>query len=264
MALLAALRWTLNVALSALIFAYFGVGGLVLSLVLLPLASLGVSDPDARVRRAHAVVARGYDSFHALMRWTRQLEFVSRDCDVRLPAGPCVVIANHPTLVDTPAVMSLVRSGCLIVKSSMFRSLLFRGLHHHAANIEAVEDGPAGGEAVIEAALQRLARGFPVVIFPEGTRSPVGGLRRFRRGAFEIAERAGVPLVLLLITCDPPRMMKGVPWWTIPKQLARLRVTALPAVDLAAEGVRGSLTIARHEQGLYHRALSQTASETPS
>jgi 1-acyl-sn-glycerol-3-phosphate acyltransferase len=263
-ALLAALRWPLDVALSALIFAYFGVGGLVLSWVVLPLAGLGESDPDAKVRRAHAIIARGYDSFHALMRWTRQLEFDPRACEVRLPPGPCVVIANHPTLVDTPAAMSLLRSGCLIVKSSVFRSVLFRGLHHHAANIEAVEDGPVGGEAVIEAALQRLARGFPVLIFPEGTRSPVGGLRRFRRGAFEIAERAGVPLVPLLIMCDPPRMMKGVPWWTIPQRLARLRITALPTVDLDAEGLRGSLAIARHVQGLYHRALTRTASETPS
>ncbi len=264
MCVVAALRWALNVALSACMFVYFGVGGLVLSWVVLPLASLGVRDPDAKVRRSHAIIARGYDSFHAVMRWSRQLEFDPRACDVRLPSGPCVVIANHPTLVDTTAVMTLLRSGCLIVKSSVFRSPLLRGLHRHAANIEAVEDGPAGGEAVIEAALQRLARGFPVLIFPEGTRSPVGGLRRFRRGAFEIAERAGVPLVPLFITCTPPRMTRDFPWWKQPRRLARLRVTALPPVDPAAEGLRGSLAIARHVQGLYHRALTPAASETPS
>lgn len=259
-----ALRRVVRGAVAGCIFAYFGLGGLCMSWVVLPLACLGVGDRDARTRRAHAVVARGLDSFHALIRWADFIDFDPRRCEVRLPAGPCVVVANHPTLVDTTVVMTAVRSACLVVKSSFFRSPLLRALHRHADNIEAVEDGPVGGEAVIAAALDRLSRGFPLLVFPEGTRSPTGGLRRFRRGAFEIALRARVPVVPLLITCDPPMLRKGDPWWAMPERAARLRVVQLPTLDPAAEGLDGSLAIARHVRALYAAHLPRTPSEDPS
>lgn len=258
------LRRLLRSALGGICFAYFGLGGLALSWVVLPLACLGVRDPDARVRRAHAIVARGLDSFHGLIRWAGLIDFDPRRCGVRLPPGPCVVVANHPTLVDTTAVLTVMRGACLVVKASFFRSVLLRAMHRYAANIEAVEDGPLGGEAVIDAALDRLARGFPLLVFPEGTRSPTGGLRRFRRGAFEIALRARVPIVPLLITCDPPMLRKDDPWWAMPDRAARLRVVELPPVDPAAEGLDGSLAIARHVQALYAAHLPRTASEDPS
>ena len=49
--------------------------------------------------------------------------------------------------------------------------------------------------------------GLDVLIFPEGTRSPFGsGLQPFHRGAFEVAARANVPVVLLKLTCSPPAL----------------------------------------------------------
>lgn len=254
-----ALRLFVWVTLAPVMFAYFGLGGFVLSWVVLPLVGLGARDPDERVRRRHRVIARGYDSFHAMMRWAGHIDFDPRDNPVELPTGPCVVVANHPTLIDTTAVMTLLRSACLVVKPSFFRSPLFRRLHRAAWNIEAVED--VGGAAVIDAAVERLAHGFPVLIFPEGTRSPPGGLRRFRRGAFEIAARAGVPVLPLVITCDPPTLMKGVPIWALPRRTAVMRVRALPPVDATAGGERGSHAIARQVQALYDRALSSAPTD---
>jgi 1-acyl-sn-glycerol-3-phosphate acyltransferase len=42
---------------------------------------------------------------------------------------------------------------------------------------------------------QALADGFSVVVFPEGSRSATGQVGRFRRGAFELAVRTGVPVL---------------------------------------------------------------------
>ena len=63
--------------------------------------------------------------------------------------------------------------------------------------------------AFVTQALDRLAQSMPMLVFPEGTRSPAGGLRRFRRGPFEIACRANVPVVPVLIRCEPARAGKG-------------------------------------------------------
>lgn len=44
-------------------------------------------------------------------------------------------------------------------------------------------------------AAQRIREGTSVVVFPEGTRSPDGSVRRFKRGSFRLALEAGVPVV---------------------------------------------------------------------
>jgi hypothetical protein len=49
-------------------------------------------------------------------------------------------------------------------------------------------------------------------------------MRPFRRGAFEIAARAGVPVWPVLVTCRPSALSKGLPIWKHPERVARLRV----------------------------------------
>ena len=45
-----------------------------------------------------------------------------------------------------------------------------------------------------------LARGSPVLLFPEGTRARDGRLQPFKEGAFRLAAEAGVPLIPVVVT----------------------------------------------------------------
>jgi len=47
----------------------------------------------------------------------------------------------------------------------------------------------------LDAAARRIRGGTSVVVFPEGTRSPDGAVRRFKRGSFGLAIEAGVAIV---------------------------------------------------------------------
>jgi 1-acyl-sn-glycerol-3-phosphate acyltransferase len=49
--------------------------------------------------------------------------------------------------------------------------------------------------ASIEVAAEKMKNGVSFLIYPEGTRSPDGRLLPFRRGAFVLAIKAGVPVV---------------------------------------------------------------------
>src|SRR5262249_53550747 len=78
----------------------------------------------------------------------------------------------------------------------------------------------------------RIAEGRSVVLFPEGTRSPGGGLRRFQRGAAHIALKSGCPIAPIVITCPPPTLLKAQRWHDVPDRRAAyvLRVRApIPA-----------------------------------
>ena len=119
------------------------------------------------------------------------------------------------------------------------------------------------GAALMQEALRRFEVGLAVLIFPESTRSPPGGLHPFRRGAFELAVRAHVPLWPLLLTCDPPALSKGLPFWRQPDRVALLRVepgdlqtdlrdarSACQAIEaLFVEGLRVSSSATSSAQG---------------
>ena len=73
--------------------------------------------------------------------------------------------------------------------------------------------------------------GLDVLIFPEGTRSPFGsGLQPFHRGAFEVAARANVPVVLLKLTCSPPALAKRLPIWKHPDRMPVLTIEAIETI----------------------------------
>ncbi|MBI3405138.1 MAG: 1-acyl-sn-glycerol-3-phosphate acyltransferase, partial [Acidobacteria bacterium] len=63
--------------------------------------------------------------------------------------------------------------------------------------------------ASVEQALENLKAGVSYLIFPEGTRSPDGRLRPFKKGSFVMAIRAGVPVVPVSVSGAHKLMRKG-------------------------------------------------------
>jgi 1-acyl-sn-glycerol-3-phosphate acyltransferase len=71
---------------------------------------------------------------------------------------------------------------------------------------------------VVAEAVARLRQGHRVLMFPEGSRSPDAGLRRFHAGAFTTAVQARVPIVAGIIRAHPPGLKKNQAWYDIPSE----------------------------------------------
>lgn len=245
--------------LTAGAFAAFYCGAAIFSWIWLPLVARGGVSRADQALRSQALVRQAFILFHDFMRVGRLLDFDPRRVDLRLPEGPCVVIANHPTLVDVTALIAAGGPMCAVVKPELSNSVAFGRLLRHCWHIESTGEDDLGASPVVDEAITRLKAGLRILIFPEGTRSPERGLRRFRRGAFEIAARAGVPVVPLLLGCDPPILSKLAPWHRTPETVPRLTVTRLPA--LAPEAWADAATMASEVRAGYARLLNDGAFE---
>jgi 1-acyl-sn-glycerol-3-phosphate acyltransferase len=137
-------------------------------------------------------------------------------------------VANHPTLLDVVAIIAHVDDVCCVVKRPLMANPLVGPLLRACGHITVDGEDMMDGARVVDAAAQRLAEGQRVLIFPEGTRSPPGAVRSFRRGAFELARRAGVPVVPAFLRCDPPALGKEGTVRNYPKARPVLRVRVLP------------------------------------
>lgn len=243
-------------------FLLFFQGGALLSYVVLPLARAGGGTSRQRASRCRRIVRGAFVLFHDYMRLTGLLDYNPRTQGLDLPAGPHVLIANHPTLVDVTAIIAAGSDCAIIANTRYFRSPVVGPALRQCDHIEAGDGGGFAGAAAMEEAMERLAAGTPVLIFPEGTRSPRRALGKFRVGAFSIAARTGVPLVPLFITCEPPTLMRGQPWYEIPDRPPRMTVSRLPTIR--AQG-RDVTALARDVEEAYRQRVSarRPAAERP-
>lgn len=114
---------------------------------------------------------------------------------------PCVYIANHQSGFDILALLiALPPSARFVAKKSLFR-IPFLGWSIAAAGFVPIDrSNRARAMESLEIAAARIAEGLSVVLFAEGTRSRDGRLAGFKRGAFHLALKAGVPVVPVAIS----------------------------------------------------------------
>jgi 1-acyl-sn-glycerol-3-phosphate acyltransferase len=144
--------------------------------------------------------------------------------------GPLLVIANHPSLIDVCLLVSWIPNADCVVKRQAWSNFFLGGVMRAANYIP-----NDGSEALIETCVERLREGGKLMLFPEGTRSPKGELRNFKRGAARIALRANCPVLLVDIDCRPPFLGKGDPWYQVPAQLPCYTVAVHEPVEIAVK-----------------------------
>jgi len=215
---------------AALVISTYFVASPVAYVAFAILGAVPTRDPIARARRLQFVMMCGFRLMHAVLRWLWILDFGPRNVEGEIPSSPCVLVANHPTLTDISAMLATERNLVFPVKPDLFRSFWARPLLAQAHHFEGAGPDAFTAGQVIDDAVERIARGYRVIIFPEGTRSPANGMHPFGRTAFEVAVRAGVPVVPIVITCTPRWLTKNHGFLNPPVEVPRLRLRALPAV----------------------------------
>lgn len=110
--------------------------------------------------------------------------------------GPVIYMGNHQGNFDIHALCTAIpRRFSWVAKEELFRIPVFGGAMRRAGYIPL--DRSDGRKALksMKLAAERIASGTSVVIFPEGTRTTDGSLLPFKRGAFMLAAKAGVPII---------------------------------------------------------------------
>jgi 1-acyl-sn-glycerol-3-phosphate acyltransferase len=113
---------------------------------------------------------------------------------------PHVYAANHISALDIPLLYEhLPFQFRIMAKKELFR-YPFMGWHLRRSGQIAVDASSAAASMrSLMRAVRSLQGGMPLVVFPEGGRSPSGQVQPFMSGAFYIAIKAGVDVVPMAI-----------------------------------------------------------------
>jgi 1-acyl-sn-glycerol-3-phosphate acyltransferase len=163
-------------------------------------------DRSAYAQAARRIVSCAFRSFVGFMSMVGVLRWSVQGLDHWQRDRGCLVVANHPTLIDIIFLLAFFEGADCVVKASVLRNPTWK-LLVRAADYVSNEDV---GVLLAEAA-RRLQAGRTVVIFPEGTRTVPGEPLSFGAAAGAIAVRAGCECLPVLITCTPPTLYKSLP-----------------------------------------------------
>lgn len=228
------LRRAGDVAARAVAFAYYGLGGLTVAFVAIPAARAldrlrGRREAaDLRAQRVAHLASR---SFVWLLERMGCIRVEWRGVEA-LRRGPRLVVANHPSLIDTPLLTACMPQADFVISPAWSRNPFLRRAIRAADYLRA-DRGPR----VVGDAVARLRAGRSVVIYPEGSRTPPEGLRPFHRGAAHIALAAGCDILPVVIRVSPRTLMKGEPWYAAPAFLPRFVVEVGEPIRLADHGL---------------------------
>ena len=164
-----------------------------------------------------------------------------------LPEETAVFLANHQSSWETILFYGLIFPNSTILKKELLR-IPFWGWSMWLQDPIAI-DRSKPREAVkslLTQGVDRIKNGKSVIVFPEGSRSPAGLIKRFSRGGAKLAIAAGVPIVPISHNagdCWPPREFIKRPGFirvTIGEAIGTMGRSASDLTDEAENWIRNS------------------------
>ncbi len=138
--------------------------------------------------------------------WARTLLFlvgvkVNVRCDATI-SPPVIYVANHQSGLDILVMIAHMPDSVRFVAKKELANVPFTGWCMRAADYLFIDrDNPGGArEKLRQAGAEIRSGGRSVIMFPEGTRYPLGHLGPFKSGAFYLALAAETTLVPVGIT----------------------------------------------------------------
>lgn len=163
-----------------------------------------------------------------------------------------VFVANHQSMADILVLFRLRTHYKWVSKAENFR-IPFIGWNMSLNRYVRIKRGTVRGNLKMMRDCERTLRaGNSLMMFPEGTRSPDGTLRRFREGAFELAIRCGAPVLPIAIDGTFNALPKS---GILLRGPHTFRVRILPAVPV--EATSDAAALARDIENRIRVALAE-------
>ncbi|RZF90664.1 1-acyl-sn-glycerol-3-phosphate acyltransferase [Pseudoalteromonas sp. CO302Y] len=195
---------------TGLCFTVFGIGGIVLTLLVFPLQRCIEPSALKQKQKARITVHYTFKFFVALMHYTGAIHFSVHDRARFKQLKGQLVLANHPSLIDVVVLISVIKNADCVVKAHLFKNPFMRGVIKGTGYIS--NEDP---QELLEECAASLSSGHNLIIFPEGTRTTPNEPLKFKRGAANIATRCRAPITTVMISMKPSTLTKDTPWYKV-------------------------------------------------
>lgn len=146
-----------------------------------------------------------------------------------MPKGPAVYVSNHRGYFDIPTLLGYLGEDTkpLLAKKELQKLPFIRDWMTELRCVFIDRQNMRAAAAALSEASGWVAKGYSMVVFPEGTRTRGGFLDEFKSGAFKIAQKNKVPVVPICMTGTDDLMKVG----SLAIHPAKVTLTVLEPID---------------------------------
>ncbi len=170
---------------------------------------------------------------------------------------PYVLVANHQSIADIFVLFGLRKHFKWVAKHSVFKVPFLGWMMWMAGYVGIRRGDPKSREHMMRRCGELLADGSSVMIFPEGTRHGDGVIHPFRRGAFQLALEAKVPIVPIVIDGTVDALPRGT--WVF-QQTGKLDIQVRVLEPVPCEAADTPEMLATRVREIMQRELSRLQS----
>lgn len=166
-------------------YIFFGIGTFLIVIFCFPVLHLVWHDKDKFKKKGRVFVAGVLNFFVQTMRFLRISKYQVDDIETLRNLKSCVIVANHPSLLDVIYTFAFVRDADCIIRAGL-KSSPVSGIVRplYIPNDDDFDE-------MVKHAKKSLDSGANLIIFPEGTRTPRHGTNPYKKGAARIALETG-------------------------------------------------------------------------
>jgi 1-acyl-sn-glycerol-3-phosphate acyltransferase len=224
--------WLWRLLMTGASFVAFGIGAVVVGVVLLPLVRIIPATRERRRARARTVLSSALRVFVGFMHRLGVLTYEFRGRE-RLGRPGQLILANHPSLIDVVFLLAFVPGAGCVVKAGLWRNPLTRS----AVTLAEFIRNDSTADMIVSAAAA-LQAGQSLIFFPEGTRSRPRQPLAFHRSGANIALRGAASVTPVYIRVAPTTLTKAEPWHRIPAR--RPHFTLVVGEDMELQACRAA------------------------
>ena len=159
------------------------------------LSGLALSIFGERPMRA---AVHGWSNFHYFL--TRHLIGIDERIEGEIPGGACLIAIKHQSMYEAVATLRVFATPIVVMKRELSHMAFFGWLTQRYGVIGVDREAGAGAlRNLVAAGKAAAASGRPVVIFPEGTRVPVGEEPPLRPGFAALYRATRLPVVPIAV-----------------------------------------------------------------
>lgn len=182
----------LDILVTTLFFLLFLIGTLSLTIII-PLFIILPYSHRVKKFHFHYLLSSFFKTVVKIATWSK-IEIIDRD--LLNFDSPSVIISNHQSHIDL-ALILMLNPKIIVLTNSWVWNNPFYGFIVKFADYYPLSEGVDNGIDKIESMVEQ---GYSVLIFPEGTRTDNGKIKRFHQGALYLADRLNLELQPLIIT----------------------------------------------------------------
>lgn len=212
----------------AYIFAVFGLGSLIMGLIVFPIIKFIYKDESSVLIHQSMAIERSWDFF--LKKFLIGLGTIKvnvKDIARLKNIKNSIIVATHPSYIDVLIILSMIPRTTCFVAPRIINNKFFRNIVKSMFIVSGKEP-----EEIAKDAKKMLDNGFNILIFPTGTRHSATSHPKIKKGASYIALSTKTNIETLKMTTTAPFLGVGQPFYDATEKPVEYDIEALETINI--------------------------------